>query len=168
MNRSSSTLTRWIVELICLAERSSVCRISRTCVHKAIHGRFVPHHVLRWNLLSSSLREFVIAATVLATKTCGLNSRSSCENVVKWNKQQYNLWLTYQLILYIGTHIPTYSLIGCTSVVTNFLVYLFIQRFSQHVSVVYDHHQAALTCTHILTPIFLLFLPILANVYIWR
>jgi hypothetical protein len=27
----------------------------------------------------------------------------------------------------------------------NFLVYLFIQRFSQHVSVVYDHHQAVFT-----------------------
>jgi hypothetical protein len=47
----------------------------------------------------------------------------------------------------------------------NFFVYLFLQRFS-HVSVVYDHHQAALTCT--LTSGFLLFLPTLANVYIWR
>jgi hypothetical protein len=46
----------------------------------------------------------------------------------------------------------------------NFLVYLFIQRFSQHVSVVYDHHEAIFTRT--LTPVFVLFLPTLANVYI--
>jgi hypothetical protein len=44
----------------------------------------------------------------------------------------------------------------------NFYVYVFLQ----HVSVVYDHHQVAFTCT--LTPVFLLFLPTLANVYIWR
>jgi hypothetical protein len=48
----------------------------------------------------------------------------------------------------------------------NFLLYLFIQRFSQHFSVVYDHHQAAFTCT--LTSVFLLFLPTLTDVYIWR
>jgi hypothetical protein len=48
----------------------------------------------------------------------------------------------------------------------NFLVYLFIQRLSQHVSVVYDHHQVVFTCT--LTSVFLLFLPTLASVYIWR
>jgi hypothetical protein len=56
--------------------------------------------------------------------------------------------------------------IGCTSVFTIVLVYLFIQRFSQHVSVIYDHYQAALICT--LTPVFLRFLPTLASVYIWR
>jgi hypothetical protein len=39
----------------------------------------------------------------------------------------------------------------------NFLAYLFIQRFSQHVSVVYDHHQAVYTCT--LTPVFSTILP---------
>jgi hypothetical protein len=36
----------------------------------------------------------------------------------------------------------------------NFLVCLFIQRFSQHVSVVCDHHQAVFIWT--LTPVFLL------------
>jgi hypothetical protein len=56
--------------------------------------------------------------------------------------------------------------INCTSVFTIFFVYLFIQRFSQHVSVVYDHHHVVFTCT--LTPVFLLFLPTLVNVYIWR
>jgi hypothetical protein len=34
----------------------------------------------------------------------------------------------------------------------NFFVYLFINVFSQHVSVIYDHHQAVFTCT--LTPVF--------------
>jgi hypothetical protein len=48
----------------------------------------------------------------------------------------------------------------------NLFVYLFIQRFSRHVSVVYDHNQVVFTCT--LTPVFLLFLPTLADVYIWR
>jgi hypothetical protein len=42
--------------------------------------------------------------------------------------------------------------IGCTFVFTIFLVYLFIQRFLQHVSIVYDHHQAVFTYT--LTPVF--------------
>jgi hypothetical protein len=38
----------------------------------------------------------------------------------------------------------------------NFFVYFFIRRFSQHVSVVYDHHQVVFTS--ILTPVLLLLL----------
>jgi hypothetical protein len=56
--------------------------------------------------------------------------------------------------------------IGCTSVFTISLYISLLNVFSQHVSVVYDHHKVLLTCT--LTPVFLLFLPTLANVYICR
>jgi hypothetical protein len=50
--------------------------------------------------------------------------------------------------------------IGCMSVFTISL-YIYLYVLSQHVSVIYDHHQAVFTCT--LTPVFLLFLPTLAN-----
>jgi hypothetical protein len=44
-----------------------------------------------------------------------------------------------------------------------FFVHLFLQRFSQHVSVVYDHRRVVFTCT--LTSVFLLFLHTLDYVY---
>jgi hypothetical protein len=55
---------------------------------------------------------------------------------------------------------------GCTSIFTISLYIYLYNVFSQHVAVVYNHHQVVIAFT--LTPVFLLILPTLPNVYIWR